>query len=86
MPCPSVLPFSLPSYDVQTNWAPILAYENGAQDVGPSDAMEGGNGLSFVDVNGDQLVDVVWSFESDNGGDALLWQCIYLNNQCGWGK
>ena len=84
-PCPDMLSpaaFSLPGSDPTTDWSPVLAYRNQADPEG------GGSGLSFIDVNGDSLVDLVWSYELDVGGsvDDDLWQCVYLNTQCGWGK
>jgi hypothetical protein len=82
-PCPTIMssnPFSLPTADTATGWAPVLAFRNTA------DVDGGGTGLSFVDVNDDQLVDLVWSYEEETASGDNLWQCVYLNTQCGWGK
>lgn len=44
---------------------------------------------SFQDVNGDNLPDYVYAFNTINGGNTLVqtyMACVYLNNGAGWDK
>ena len=80
-PCPDLIspgvPFSLPTYDPETGYAPALAYKY--------QVIEGSTGLELTDVNGDALADLVYSYLDAQSGPNHFWQCVYLNNQCGWG-
>lgn len=83
--CPPIFPanqtFALPaplSTSSGNYWVPSVAISAGQVD--------GGGGLELADMNGDSLVDLLFSIYDEGSRPSEYFQCVYLNTGCGWSK
>ena len=75
------IPFAMPGPVNNQNTPPASAWKYDSQN---NLEVVSGTGLSFLDVNGDSLVDLVWAFFDGYPQEQFYVQCVYLNTGCSW--